>query len=127
MLAASSGYSPFSYFRLTEDKVDLYSRSAERSVGRTPSGPGCPPDPGRWCSPPTHIHTHRVSLHQCTLDQRVFLSDAAHRDWSSLLGQVTDGGRGEVEVAGLQGAQHHSVGDVAGAGGSGSRVTTWPQ
>lgn len=39
-----------------------------------------------------------------------------HHHRPVLLGQVGDGCRGEVEVAGLERAQHHRVGDVASAG-----------
>lgn len=41
--------------------------------------------------------------------------DWFYHNLASLLGQIADGGRGEVEVACLQGAQHHCVRDIAGS------------
>lgn len=38
-----------------------------------------------------------------------------YHDLSSLLGQIADSSRGEVEVTSLQGAQHHCVRDIAGS------------
>lgn len=44
---------------------------------------------------------------------------ASYHDLAALLSKVTDGGGGEVEVPGLEGAEHHRVGDVTGAEGGG--------
>lgn len=80
-----------------------YSHSVVRSVGQTPSEPGCLPGRGRWCSPPSHTE-HPVSPHPYTFpisESYNNHSQSAHHDLSSLLGQVADRGRGEVEVTGF--------------------------